>query len=59
MLAALAAVVAAVPPVAAPAGIDDVLADTVPAGALVVCAPLALPPEVLTKICFSISGLCQ
>jgi hypothetical protein len=50
MLAALDAVVPAVPPVVAL--VDEVVAAavaavTVPAGALVVCAPLALPPDVL------------
>ena len=43
MLATLDAVVPAVPPVVAL--VLEVV--TVPAGALVVCAPLALPPEVL------------
>jgi hypothetical protein len=32
---------------------------TVPAGALVDCVPLALAPDVLTQISFSVSGLCQ
>ncbi len=49
MLAALDAVVPAVPPVVALVlAVAAVCAVTVPAGALVVCAPLALPPEVLT-----------
>ena len=34
-------------------------AATVPAGALLVWVPLALPPEVLTYTCRRISGLCQ
>jgi hypothetical protein len=49
IVAALDAVVPAVPP--AEALVDDVVVVafvTVPAGALVVCAPLALPPDVLT-----------
>jgi hypothetical protein len=64
MLAALVAVVPAAPPVVALAVAVAVVAVaafdvTVPAGALVVCAPLALPPDVLMKSCLSISGLCQ
>ncbi len=40
-------------------GALDVEAATVPAGKLLLLVPLALPPEVLTQICFSVVGLCQ
>src|ERR1700746_2213738 len=48
-----------VPPVPPGEALDLALDVTVPAVALVDCEPLALPPDVLTHTCLSISGLCQ
>src|SRR5690349_20230822 len=57
---ASAALVAAVAAVLWPAAlVVGAGAVAVAAIAFVACAPLTLPPDVLTKISFSISGLCQ
>ncbi|MCM3738616.1 hypothetical protein M3215_23400, partial [Bacillus cytotoxicus] len=50
-----AALCAAVPALDVPAEV----ATKVPAAALVVCVPFALPPDVLIHTWFSIYGLCQ
>src|SRR6476661_6548407 len=57
--AALADVVPPVPPVPPDEALEVALDVTGPAVALVDCEPLALPPDVLTHTCLSMSGLCQ